>query len=114
MIIINKRSNTIKFFAALFVLLASQQVAMAQPPDSIKRLDTLAAGDTICFGDTVTQYVAEFIFPTGKTMTVHGVTHCIDASSRAPTGTRIYVKEIIAVNRFGKKVRLKKQSYYVK
>jgi hypothetical protein len=96
----------------LLILLTTR--VNAQPGDSIIRPDTLQAGDTLCFADTITQYVAEFMYPNGKDATVHGVTNCIDAASRAPSGTRIYVKEIVGVNRFGKKVRLKKRYYYVK
>ena len=100
-------------FIFIFVLV-NGTFLRAQPPDSIIVPDTLLAGDTIIFGDTVTAYVAEFYFPNGKNMTVHGVTNRVDASSHSPSGTRIYVSDLKAVNRFGKRVRLRKQYYYVK
>src|SRR5689334_16520414 len=89
----------------IFVSLAKLH---AQPPDERIPVDTISFGDTIVFADSVIQYVAEFHFPNGKEMTVHGVTNRIEASSRSASGTRIFIKEIIAVNSKGEKVRLKK------
>lgn len=86
----------------------------AQPPDRKITTDTISVGDTICFSDSISKYVVEFIRPDGKIVTMRGNTSCIAASSRFKSGTRIYVTELVAVNRSGVKTRLEKRSYYVK
>lgn len=99
-------------FILIFLVFATR--SNAQPGDSIKRVDTLFVGDTLCFADSISSYVAEFVFPGGQVMTVRGVTNCVEATSRSKSGTRVYVTELIAETRDGKKVRLKRRSYYIK